>query len=710
MTASNSRSDLTAGPPGTELDAEARRRVALWGLAAALAAAALVLVLGARLNRPLYDLFQNLSPAPAVSKQVHVVVIDGDSLRAIGGWPWSRYYLARLTDEIAKRGATAIGLDILMPEPDRLAPGHFADLYGELSPAAAAEVRALPSMDAVFARVIGRSPVVLARAGVRTRSFDALDQPATPLPPEGKFSGPPPSGVRAYPQAVTNLPLLDGAPLGHGLVNGDADDDGVVRRVPLVARVAGQPTPGFALELVRVAKSGWLIDLKTAGDRLTGVRVAGQTVPAAPDGSLALRFGDWRTIQTTSAADLLRQGLPDDLFKGQIVLVGLTAAGTSDVINTPRKGQTYGVFVQAQAVDAILHGEGLIQPNWAGAVEWVLGALMALAAWAAVSRWPIWGVVLAGAGGLAVVLGASWLGFRSDLLLDPFPVLVPAAATGAATLAALFVEGRRLQARLRSALQDERVAAARVAGELSAAADIQSGMLVPRADLAHLSPKVDLDAALHPARSVGGDLYDAFMLDEARLCFLVGDVTGKGVPAALFMALGKSLARSLLTRPDLDLTAAVAAINAELSRDNREDMALTLLVGVLHTESGDIDIICAGHENPLIAGPGGQVRDVTLRGGPPLCVDPDFPYAIEPLRLAPGETLLIFSDGLTESQAPDDRLLPREDLLALVGRAGAAPTSAAVVDAVVASVRAFEAGSEPSDDLTVMAIRRASPT
>jgi serine phosphatase RsbU (regulator of sigma subunit) len=135
-------------------------------------------------------------------------------------------------------------------------------------------------------------------------------------------------------------------------------------------------------------------------------------------------------------------------------------------------------------------------------------------------------------------------------------------------------------------------------------------------------------------------------------------------------------------------------------------MALTLLVGVLRTADGHIDLICAGHENPLVTGPGGEVRELALRGGPPLCVDPWFAYAVETCRLEPGETLLAFSDGLTEAQAPDGRLLPREALLAIVSRAAVAPTAAAMVDAVVAAVRTFEAGAEPSDDLTILAVRR----
>jgi serine phosphatase RsbU (regulator of sigma subunit)/CHASE2 domain-containing sensor protein len=689
----------------SDLDAGARRRVRLAGLVAGLAAAALVLLLGGRLSQPLYDLCQTLSPAPPVSRQVHVVVIDADSLRAVGGWPWSRFYLARLVEEIANRGATAIGLDFLLPEPDRLDPPRFADLYGDLSPAAAAEVRALPSMDAVFARVIGRNPVVLGRAGVRARSFDALDQTSAPLPDDVRFSQPAPKDVATFPLAVANLPLLDGAALGHGLVNGDPDPDGVVRRVPLLAQVAGAPTPGFALELVRIANGADTIGLATSHGRLTAVKVGDRSAPAAADGRLALRFGDWRAIQTTSAADVLRKGLPGDLFKGQIVLVGLTSAGTSDVVHTPRTGQTYGVFVQAQAVDAILHGAGLRRPAGAAWAEWGLGALLALAAWAGIAGLPIGGMAIAAAGAITAALGASWFGFQAGLLLDPFPVLAPAAATSAATVAALFVEGRALQARLRAALEEERLAAARVAGELAAAADIQSGMLTPRDELARLSPAVDIDAVLAPARSVGGDLYDAFMLDEGRLCFLLGDVTGKGVPAALFMALSKSLARSLLTRADLDLTAAVTQINAELSQDNREAMALTLLVGILHIADGQVELCCAGHENPLVAGPDGQVRELALIGGPPLCVDPTFPYSTEPLRLKPGETLLVFSDGLTEAQAPDGELLPRETLLSIVSQAARAPSAAAMVDQVAAAARAFEAGADPSDDLTILAVR-----
>ena len=171
------------------------------------------------------------------------------------------------------------------------------------------------------------------------------------------------------------------------------------------------------------------------------------------------------------------------------------------------------------------------------------------------------------------------------------------------------------------------------------------------------------------------------------------------------MALSKSLARSLLAREGPDLAKAVAEIDAELSRDNRQDMALTLLVGVLRAADGHVDLVCAGHENPLIASREGEARELELRGGPPLCVDTGFPYAMETCELSRGETLLAFSDGLTEAQGPDGGLWPRDALLATVGRAAVAPTAAQMVDQIVAAVRAFEAGAEPSDDLTILAVR-----
>src|SRR5689334_22687992 len=122
------------------LDRRARRGVGVAGVVAGLLAAILIVALGPGPPQPLVDAFQRLLPAPPISKRVHVVVLDAESLREVGGWPWSRFYLARLVEEIADRGASAIGLDMLLEEPDRYEPRQFVGIYHELSPNVAAEI------------------------------------------------------------------------------------------------------------------------------------------------------------------------------------------------------------------------------------------------------------------------------------------------------------------------------------------------------------------------------------------------------------------------------------------------------------------------------------------------------------------------------------------------------------------------------------------
>jgi serine phosphatase RsbU (regulator of sigma subunit) len=724
MTDSRSRSDPKSASPETvgalaELTPGARLRVRASGLLAALAVTLFLMGAGEALRQPLFDLYQRILPAPAPSDRVVVVVVDARSIARIGGWPWSRYTMARLTEQIAGRGASAVGFDFLFPEKDRQNPTDFAGLYYELSPATAADVRAQKSMDEVFAQVIGRWPVVLARGGVEADSYDTLDKDeigltAAPFPPEARFEGPQPRAIPSYPGALVNLDILDGAAAGHGVANGPPDRDGVVRRVPLLGRVSGVLTPSLALDLVRTAEGQDVIRLKGDARRLWAIQVGRHTVPVQPGGQVALRFAArppqhgaaQLAYPAISAVDVLGKGLAADAFKGKIVLVGLAAAGTSDVVNAVHDGRTYGVFVQAQAVDAILSGRGLQRPAWAVLVELGVGLAMVIISWFGVPRATLLLVVVGALTEIGGAFAGSAWAFQHNVLLDPIPILAPGAATSAMTVFLLFVEGRRVQRRLRAALEEERLAAAKVSWELGMASQIQSGMLLPRKALARVTPAAEVDAVVLPAREVGGDLYDAFLLDERRLCFLIGDVTGKGVPASLYMALAKALGRSYLMRPDIGLDAAVAGINAELTRDNTEAMAVSLLVGVLHLADGRVELCCAGHENPVVVGTDGAARELALDGGLPLGVDESLPYPVERYQLALGETLVAFTDGLTEAQSPDGRLLGHPAALQVLAEAATAPTVPQMIDTVVARVRAFEAGGEPTDDLTVLALRR----
>ena len=700
MTDSRSRSD-----PLDELEPAARLRVRVGGLLGALLTALVLVFAGPPVRQALFDLYQRITPVAPASDRVHVVLIDAASLARIGGWPWSRFEMANLTEAIAKRGAAAIGFDLMFSEPDRLTIGRIADYYPELPASIPPVLATLQSPDARFANMVGRSPVVVARVGLMRDSGDLVAGAEPPLPPDARFVGRAPAGLPDFHRAIANLPILEGSALGRGLVNGPPDDDGIVRRVPLVARVQGALTPSFALELVRVAEGEEAVRLESGAGGLEAVEVGDHRVAADARGRLTLRFRDVPISHTTSAADLSTGRVPADAFQDKIVLVGLTSAGTSDVVATPRAAQTFGVFVQAQAVDAILRGVGLRRPAWVPALEWLVGLAHVIGAWIFVPRTQLAWIIGVAVAAVIAAVGGSWIAFAQvSLLVDPTPALLPGAATTAVMIAMLFVEGRRMQSRLAAALETERLGAARIAGELAAASEIQSGMLLPRAALRSVDPAVEVDAVLQPARTVGGDLYDAFAMDDGRLCFLVGDVTGKGVPASLFMALSKALSRSMLMRAEISLERAVAQINAELSRDNGQAMAVSLLVGVLDPTDGRLELVCAGHENPLLVAPDGAVREIPLDGGPPLCVDETFPYPVEVHALRAGETLVVLTDGVTEAQDPRGDLFGRGRATTALAETAGRPLAEAI-DHLVARVRAFEAGGEPSDDLTVLALR-----
>lgn len=667
------------------------RRIWLSGLAALLLASLLSAWGGEAMRRPLFDLWQRAAPRDLTGTRVHVVLIDGDGLAAVGPWPWPRYHMARLTEEIAARHPMAIGFDMLFPEPDRVRPDIFAALYPELSPAAAAEIHALPPMDRLWGQVIGRAPVVLGRAGVAAGGSDPGQ-----LFVDAEIKGALPPALPAEPRVIANIPDLEQAALGHGLLNGRPDSDGAIRRVPTLMKVGGRPMPSLSLELARIG-------LDESAIRVTpgGVVVGKQAVPVDGEGRFLLHFGHFPPEAISSAADVLRRGFPADAFFGQIVLVGLAAEGTADIVATPLAAEYYGPLVQAQALDAILRGGWLERPRWAAPAEWAAGlALALLVLLLAPARRRLW--LLMPAAMAIAIPAAGWFAFTAlSWLIDPLRPLLLGGVTAAGVAGGMFVEARRERERLRETLVRERIAAAATEGELQAARTIQLGMLPPRADLACIDPRIDVDALLEPARSIGGDLYDVIRLDADRIAFLVGDVTGKGVPAALFMALSKALAKSVVLRGTPSLADAAFILNEELMRDNSESMNVTMLIGILDASTGELVLMSAGHEDPLHIRADGTIAIHKLDGGPPFCIL-DFPYPDEPMKLAPGETLVLISDGVSEALNGADALFGHDRLLAaLKGRA----TATTMIEAVRDAVRAFEDGTDPTDDLTVMAVR-----
>lgn len=215
--------------------------------------------------------------------------------------------------------------------------------------------------------------------------------------------------------------------------------------------------------------------------------------------------------------------------------------------------------------------------------------------------------------------------------------------------------------------------------------------------------RADLWATLRPAREVGGDFYDFLTTSTGSLWVCVGDVSGKGVPAALLMAVTKTLVASAAARsssPGEVLT----QVNGELSRDNDSAMFVTAFVACIDLQSGIIQYTNAGHNPPLLCRASSRIDRLDVRHGPVLGAVDDVRYGESVVQLEPGDVLLLFTDGVTEALDPRGQLFTEARLRDTLTNDGVA-TAQESARAVVAAVESFAGGAEQADDITVLALR-----
>lgn len=266
------------------------------------------------------------------------------------------------------------------------------------------------------------------------------------------------------------------------------------------------------------------------------------------------------------------------------------------------------------------------------------------------------------------------------------------------------ITAERRRQKVERDLLTTREAAARLAGELDTARRIQMGLLPDLASSFAGETRFSIAAILEPAREVGGDYYECFRLDERRICFAVADVSGKGVPASLFMAMTKALAASM-ARLSKDLGEAVRDVANELDRNNPEMLFVTAFIAVLDIVSGELNFVSAGHDAPVLLRHGALSRiDLGEALGPPMCGVPDYPFLAVTRQLEPGDMLCLFTDGVTE--ATDGKsFFGTERLLQSLATQSAQAAVATCAEALRISVRSFEATQLPVDDLTILVLR-----
>lgn len=242
----------------------------------------------------------------------------------------------------------------------------------------------------------------------------------------------------------------------------------------------------------------------------------------------------------------------------------------------------------------------------------------------------------------------------------------------------------------------------RIESELSIAREIQMGMLPKIFPPYPDRNDVDLHAILHPAKEVGGDLYD-FYMDDNHLYFLIGDVSGKGVPASLFMAITRSLFRTL-SQHVLSPAKIVTEMNNSISDNNESNMFVTLIVGILDLETGILKLCNAGHNPPILIYPDGQVSYLEFKTQIFVGVVEDFKYSDEEVVLEKESKLFLYTDGVTEAENINKELYGEEKLLEMLSD-NASSDVRTTVNVVVDSIASHVKEAEASDDLTILLIQ-----
>ncbi len=411
-----------------------------------------------RLRLQVFDTYQVYHPREAALGQgVAVVDIDENSIAEIGQWPWPRTDIALMTRRLGEAGAAAVVYDIVFSEPDRTSPAEIAARYENLE--GTDELRAalsgLPGNDELLAESFAQVPVVAAYFFLDPGETGREVEPKASFTVRGTV---PNSKVTQYGPALLPLPILEESAAGLGFVSLKADVDGIVRRVPLVARQGDVPVPSLGLDALRVARDsarlemlmgdGGNVALHSPG-AVVSITVDGIEIPVNEAGEMWVHFSPESSREPVTASSIITGDASDEQLTeavaGKIVFVGGSAEGLQDLVATPMTESTGGVNVHAAAAEQILAGHFLERPYWAFALELIVLVSLAGGLAFVLPRLGATKGALAAIIGISGVAVLSWFAFtRANYLLDPtYPVLGIAAVYAVQTVVAYYREERQ---------------------------------------------------------------------------------------------------------------------------------------------------------------------------------------------------------------------------------------------------------------------------
>jgi sigma-B regulation protein RsbU (phosphoserine phosphatase) len=214
---------------------------------------------------------------------------------------------------------------------------------------------------------------------------------------------------------------------------------------------------------------------------------------------------------------------------------------------------------------------------------------------------------------------------------------------------------------------------------------------------------------MEPAKAVGGDLYDFFLIDERRLFFLIGDVSDKGVPAALYMAIAKALFKNVALHTDLPLDEMMSRVNKQLTEDNPSEMFVTIFACELDLETGVVAYSDGGHEMPIRLRADGRVQVMHKVGGLALGFLADYKYQVGEITLDPGDSLILYTDGVNEAMNTANQMFKIDRITETLSTGAPGDTSEDIAGTLLHEVRGFVGGAPQSDDITILVVRWNGP-
>ena len=380
-----------------------------------------------------FDNFQRLKPRAYEPVPVTVVDLDDETLRRFGQWPWPRTLVARLIGRLQESGAAAIALDIVFPEPDRTSPGRILSQWPDLPETHAlrrmAETGELLDHDKALAETLAKGAVV---TGFALSDRGAADTAPLQLAGFATAGADPASFLIAYDAVVPTLPEIAKAAAGSGAINVLPEQDGVIRRIPLLLALNNKVYPSLSAEALRVAQGARTYIVKSAGasgvlafgehSGVSEVKIGNVIVPTDPKGRLWLYDTGPEPERTLPAWRVLAEDFDPARVDGHITLIGTSAAGLKDLRATPLDRAAAGISVHAQLIEQMLLDVLLERPDWATGAEILFVALLGSVVLVGYLLRRLGAISLAviTVGAIGVAIASSWYAFAEmRLLFDP---------------------------------------------------------------------------------------------------------------------------------------------------------------------------------------------------------------------------------------------------------------------------------------------------